>query len=70
MIHKSINGAVRIGVGEFVKNYGDGLAVKESRPYNREVDGPLTLDNVLNVGGDESWGPVTRNDPIVWVTIF
>jgi hypothetical protein len=69
LIHKSINDAVRIGVGEFVKNYGDG-GVKESRVYNRELEGPLTLDKILNVGGDESWGPVTRNDPIVWVTIF
>lgn len=69
LLHKSINDAVRIGVGQFVKNYGDS-AVRESRPYNHELDGPLTLDNVLSVQGDESWGPVTRNDPIVWVTIF
>ena len=69
LLHKSINDAVRIGVGQFVGNYVDS-AVREPRLYNRELDGPLTLDNVLSVQGHESWGPVTRNDPIVWVTIF
>jgi hypothetical protein len=69
LLHKSINDAVRIGVGQFVKNIG-GSAVKEPRPYNCELDGPLTLDNVLSISRHESWGPVTRDDPIVWVTIF
>lgn len=69
LLHKSMNDAVRVGVGEFVKNCS-GESVKEPRPYDRELDGPLTLDTVLSVQGNESWGPVTRNDPIVWVTIF
>ena len=68
LLHKSINDAVRIGIGQFEKNHGVS-GVKESRPYNRELDGPLTLEKV-SIPGDESWGPVTRNDPIVWVTIF
>ncbi|GAP92189.1 putative heterokaryon incompatibility protein [Rosellinia necatrix] len=68
LYHKPAHAAVRIGVGRFVKRHGHSAA-KEPRPYNAELDGPLG-DNVLRVGGDESWGPVTRNDPIVSVTIF
>jgi len=56
LLHKSMNDAVRLGVGEFVKNYSD-ESVVEPRHYNRKLFGPLTLDNVLSVQGNESWGP-------------
>ncbi|KAI1814779.1 HET-domain-containing protein [Poronia punctata] len=70
LLYKSINDAVRIGVGQFVKNYGgDKDEQEEPRQYDRERDGPLE-DIALRVHSDESWGPVTRNDPIVWVTVF
>lgn len=71
LLHKSDVDAVRIGLGEFVKHDGDPF-VKKPPPmkYDRERDGPLTFDKIRSVAGDESWGPVTENDPIVWVTVF
>ncbi|KAK2767497.1 hypothetical protein FQN54_003654 [Arachnomyces sp. PD_36] len=59
-LHKSLNDAVRIGVGAFLK-YREEAEGKKSRPYNREVDGELTLDKVLNVRSGETWGQVPKD---------
>jgi len=76
-VHKAINVALRIGVGAFVKSFGkpgqeeeEEVETKPPRTWDPEVDGELKLENILHVGGDESWGSVTKEDRRVWVTIF
>jgi hypothetical protein len=73
---KSLADAVRIGVGTFVKNLGQETSDNEEaekrglRACNKNVDGPIGLDNLAFVSGDGSWGPVTENDPKVRVKVF
>ena len=76
-VYKAINDAVRIGVGAFVKNFGkpgrreeEDVETKPPRKWDPQVDGELKLEDTLHVIGDESWGPVTKEDQRVWVTIF
>ncbi|KAI2601959.1 HET-domain-containing protein [Hypoxylon sp. NC1633] len=73
---KAIFDVVRIGVGVFVKSAreedaDDDAAEGDRAPkrWDEERDGKLTLDKILHVSGDESWGPITKDDPKVWVTM-
>ncbi|KAI1375783.1 HET-domain-containing protein [Hypoxylon crocopeplum] len=65
---------VRIGVGVFVKATKDNLDEagneKEPEPWDEEKHGKLTLDKLQHVSGDGSWGPITKDDSKVWVTIL
>jgi hypothetical protein len=72
---KAIVDAVRVGLGVFTKN-AEGLAAgaedeqeQEPRMWDPEVDGELTPDMVMHVTGDESWGPVKKEDQWVWITV-
>jgi hypothetical protein len=81
---KSIASAVRTGLGVFVKNSPgkkggeaenedeneDENERKEPRKWDEAVDGKLTLDKILHVKGDESWGPITKEDPRVLLRIY
>lgn len=64
---------VRIGVGVFVKADKKSLyqpgEEKEPEPWDEAKHGKLTLDKILHVSGDESWGPITKDDAKVWVSI-
>lgn len=65
---------VRIGVGIFVKaakENKDKPAEEEKEPevWDEAKHGKLTLDKILHVSGDGSWGPITKDDRRVWVTI-
>ncbi|KAI1413044.1 HET-domain-containing protein [Hypoxylon sp. FL1857] len=72
---KALFDVVRIGVGVFVKAAKEnpqqkpGEGEKEPEQWDEAKHGKLTLDKILHVSGDESWGPITKDDPIVWVTI-
>lgn len=71
---KAILDAVRVGVGVFVKADKKSLdprgEEKEPEPWDEAKDGKLTLDKILHVSGDESWGPITKEDAKVWVSII
>ncbi|KAI1384811.1 HET-domain-containing protein [Hypoxylon trugodes] len=66
--------AVRIGAGIFVKSTKKELdqsedEEKEPELWDEAKHGKLTLDKILHVSGDQTWGPITKDDPKVWVTI-
>lgn len=66
---------VRIGVGVFIKEPTknkeqlENEEEKEPEMWDEAKQGKLTLDKILHVEGDQSWGPVTKDDPQIWVTI-
>ncbi|KAI0379669.1 HET-domain-containing protein [Hypomontagnella monticulosa] len=65
---------VRIGVGIFVKAAKENKdkpveEEKEPEVWDEAKHGKLTLDKILHVSGDGSWGPITKDDRRVWVTI-
>ena len=68
------NGGLRIGMGDFVKNFNtqgimdDDIPPKPVEQYNPEVHGGP--NNIMSVSGDQSWGPVTNNDPKIGVKIL
>lgn len=73
------NHVIRFGVGVFIKEpkeladegvKADSAGESSSRLYDPKVDGKLTLENVLHVKGDESWGEVTNEDAKIPVAIF
>jgi hypothetical protein len=84
MVWKSMADAVRVGIATFVNNVGkkkdgadgdedddeDEEKKKPARVWDEKVDGPLKLEDILHVSGDQSWGPVTDQDPKVWVGVF
>ncbi|KAI5853654.1 HET-domain-containing protein [Durotheca rogersii] len=66
--------AVRIGVAVFVKGSADNrnkpeTEDKEPELWDEAKHGKLTLDKLTHISGDGSWGPVTKDDAKVWVTI-
>ncbi|KAK6953153.1 hypothetical protein Daesc_005453 [Daldinia eschscholtzii] len=66
---------VRIGIGVFIKepmgnkDRPEDEEQKEPKVWDEAKQGKLTLDKILHVEGDQSWGPVTKDDPKIWVTI-
>jgi hypothetical protein len=71
MAHQAINDAVRIGLGEFVKKTIEELDKERLEPmeYDPAVHGDLKLEDIEHTIGGQSWGPVTRDDPKVWVKL-
>ncbi|KAI8966273.1 HET-domain-containing protein [Daldinia sp. FL1419] len=78
-VFQAIWQVVRIGVGVFIKeptknkdrpeDEDEDEDEKEPKVWDEAKQGKLTLDKILHVQGDESWGPVKKDDPKVWVTI-
>lgn len=77
-VFKAIVNAVRVGLGVFTggpdkptRETGEvgEEEEKEPRKWDSAVDGELTLDKIWHVSGDDSWGPVKKEDKCVWVTI-
>ncbi|OTA97778.1 hypothetical protein M434DRAFT_194620 [Hypoxylon sp. CO27-5] len=69
-IPTSLFNVVRIGVGVFVKASKENPdekpgEEKEPEQWDEAKHGKLTLDKILHVSGDGSWGPITTDDPIV-----
>ncbi|KAI1759025.1 hypothetical protein GGR53DRAFT_528157 [Hypoxylon sp. FL1150] len=63
---------VRVGVGVFVKadkKSSDARLEKEPEAWDEAKNGKLTLDKILHVSKDESWGPITEDDAKMWVSI-
>jgi hypothetical protein len=71
-VFKALSDVIRIGVAAFVINHGKSEEGSEADGEDKPItmpEGELDLNDVLYVSGAESWGPVTREDPKVWVTI-
>ncbi|KAI0850272.1 HET-domain-containing protein [Daldinia vernicosa] len=75
LVFQALYQVVRIGVGVFVKepmknkDQLENQEEKEPELWDEAKQGKLTLDKILHVAGDQSWGPVTKDDPKIWVTI-
>ena len=51
------------------KNSAEEVGEKTPRKWDTAVNGELTLDKILHVSGNDSWGPVTNGDQCVRITI-
>lgn len=72
MVHQAVNEAVRIGLGDFVKSKVEDLEKERVRiAYDPKEHGDVQnlAQNTLQVAGRQSWGPVTGDDPKVWVKV-
>lgn len=61
------NHVMRIGVGSFFKEHNP--EGKPADKYDPKIHGELTPDKLKYVGGDDSWGVVTRDDAVIPVQI-
>lgn len=71
-VFKALSDVIRIGVAAFVINHRKSDEDSEEDDEDKPItmpEGELDLNDVLYASGAESWGPVTREDPKVWVTI-
>ncbi|KAL7626469.1 hypothetical protein AAE478_003241 [Parahypoxylon ruwenzoriense] len=73
-VFQAIFEAVRIGVAIFVKGSAETRDKPEeedkaAEDWDEAKHGKLTLDKLIHVQGDQSWGPVTKDDRKVWVTV-
>lgn len=71
----------RVGLATFTKESGpkdeDGFFVEPHAPERRAQKGKkedvdvskLSLEDIKHVSGTASWGPVTAEDPKVWLTV-
>ncbi|KAK4248959.1 putative heterokaryon incompatibility protein [Corynascus novoguineensis] len=71
LVHKALSNAVRIGIGEFVKERADvnppGVGSANNDPTLQDEQ---KAEKIEHVKGDQSWGPITNEDPKVRITIF
>ncbi|KAI0122348.1 hypothetical protein F4814DRAFT_458022 [Daldinia grandis] len=74
-VFQALRQGVRIGVGVFLKeprknkHQPENEEEKEPEIWDGAKQGKLTLDKILHVEGDQSWGPVTKDDRQIWIAI-
>lgn len=67
---------VRVGVAHFARGptwYGEASSEKRNEKtvnYDEKAQENLPVEGLVHVKGDESWGPVTKDDLKVGVTIY